>query len=252
MLRFVLNLCLAFVLIMSSSPGYAAQEDYLSKDDRRTAQRALNSSGFDAGVADGVFGKGTRRAIREWQAFNGYSATGVLTPPQYGALTGDGASALILTSSNAGDREAWRRAREIDDARAYRNYINRYPGGAHVAKARERLERKQLVAARADRERALRLNRNQRFEVEELLARAGYYPGSVNGKFDRDTRRAIRDYRRGRGLESHAYLDRTMLRYLVRDGGQRYERHNGEDNTDVAVGVAAGALLLGGIILLAD
>lgn len=222
----------------------------MSKDDRRAAQRALNASGFNAGGADGVFGKGTRRAIRDWQTFNGYQATGILTPPEYAALTGDGASALIF--GDPGDDKAWRDARALDDARAYRNYLNRYPGGAHAREAQERLERKQLVAARRDREKALRLNRNQRREVEELLARAGHYPGSINGKFDRDTRTAIRDYRRSKGLDYHAFLDRPMLRYLVRDGGRSYERQNGEDNTDVAVGVAAGALLLGGIILLSD
>jgi len=54
-------------------------------------------------------------------------------------------------------------------------------------------------------------------------------------------------------LGTHAYLDREMLSYLVRDSrGRSHDRQNGEDNTDIAVGVAAGALLLGGIILLSD
>ena len=56
-----------------------------------------------------------------------------------------------------------------------------------------------------------------------------------------------------RGLGTNAYLDREMLSYLVRDSrGRSNDRQNGEDNTDIAVGVAAGALLLGGIILLSD
>ena len=197
-----------------------------------------------------MFGKGTRRAIRDWQSFNGFRASGVLDPVQYAVLTGDGASAVAL--STPGDRQAWREARARDDERGYRAYINRYPVGLHIDEARERYDRKRLVADRSDRERALRLNRNQRREVERLLAQAGFHPGSINGKFNSDTRAAIREYRRSRGLDYHAYLDREMLQHLTRGGGRSYGRQNGEDNTDVAVGVAAGALLLGGIILLSD
>ena len=73
------------------------------------------------------------------------------------------------------------------------------------------------------------------------------------GEFGPDARNAIRQYRRDRGLGTNAYLDREMLSYLVRDSrGRSHDRQNGEDNTDIAVGVAAGALLLGGIILLSD
>ncbi len=250
MVKRVIHLFLACALIFAPVAGSAGSEDFLSKNDRRMVQRSLTQSGFDAGAPDGVFGKGTRSAIRDWQIFNGYRATGMLTPAQYAALTGDGTSALIL--ANSGDGQAWRDSQAANTTRAYRNYIARYPGGAHVREAQERLERKALVAERRDREKALGLSRNQRREVEQLLARTGYYPGSINGKFDRDTRRAIRDYRRDRGIESHAFLDRRMLRYLVEDGGGHRQRQNGEDNTGVAIGFAAGALLLGGIILLAD
>ena len=241
---------LSVAMLLIAAPGHAGSEDFLSKDDRRAVQRALTQSGFDTRGVDGVFGKGTRRAIRDWQTFNGFRASGVLNPVQYAAITGDGASAVALSSS--GEERAWRDARARDDEHAYRAYINRYPGGLHVGEARERYDRKRLVAGRRDRERALGLNRSQRREVEHLLAQSGFYPGSINGKFNKDTRGAIRDYRRSRGLDYHAFLDRKMLRRLVRDGDRNYSRQNGEDNTDVAVGVAAGALLLGGIILLSD
>lgn len=237
--------------MLAGTPGLSGAEDFLSKDDRRFVQRSLTQSGFDTRGVDGVFGKGTRRAIRDWQAFNGYQSTGRLTRAQYAAITGDGASVAIQSRSN--DDAAWREARRLNDARAYQDYIRRYPGGIYIDQAYERLDRKRLVADRAQRERALGLSLSQRREVEELLANAGYYPGTINGKFGPKARNAIRDYRRDRGLGSHAYLDREMLRYLVRDSrGRSYDRRNGEDNTDVAVGIAAGALLLGGIILLSD
>lgn len=245
-------LCAAVLLI--AAPAQTFAEDFLSKNDRRLVQRSLTQSGYDTRGVDGVFGKGTRRAIRDWQAFNGYRATGRLTQAQFAAITG---GRNVVFQSRTDDENAWAEARALNDDRAYRSYLRRFPDGIYADQARKRLDRRQLADNRAARERALGLSRNQRREVEELLVRAGYYPGSINGKFGPTARQAIRDYRRDRGLAVHAYLDREMLRYLVRDGGREYSqrygaRQNGEDNTDVAVGVTAGALLLGGIILLAD
>ncbi|MEM7269445.1 MAG: peptidoglycan-binding domain-containing protein [Pseudomonadota bacterium] len=110
------------------------------------------------------------------------------------------------------------------------------------------------IQQRKERERALRLNRTQREEIEWRLNRAGYWPGSINGEFNRDTRKAIRAYRKDAGLTPHNFLDRRMLRYLVDDtgGNRRYENGEDYDAGDVALGVAAGALIIGGIILLAD
>ncbi len=246
----ITTLLLAILLIWTP----AQAEDFLSKDDRRLVQSSLTQSGYDTRGVDGVFGKGTRRAIRDWQSSNGYRTTGRLTQRQFNAIVSAGRSS---DRSRRGDEAAWAEARRLNDEQAYRFYLRQYPRGFYVNQAREWLDRRRDVASYASRERALGLSRNQRREVEELLARAGYFPGSINGKFGPTARNAIRDYRRDRGLVTHAYLDREMLRYLVRDGGQHYSnrsysRQNGEDNTDVAVGVAAGALLLGGIILLAD
>ena len=253
MMRHVLAaICAAFLVFAAPAQGLA--EDFLSKNDRRLVQQSLTQSGYNTRGVDGVFGKGTRRAIRDWQATNGYRATGRLTEAQFNAIIG---GRNVQFQSRSGDNDAWAEARALNDDRAYQSYLRRYPNWLHAEKARARLDRRRLADIRADRERALGLNRNQRREVEQLLARSGYYPGSINGKFGPTTRQAIRDYRRDRRLPEHAYLDREMLRYLVRENDRgfspRYNsRQNGEDNTDIAVGVAAGALLLGGIILLAD
>ena len=245
-----LLIMLCAVVVAAAMTGQAVAEDFLSKDDRRIVQRSLTAAGYDTRGVDGVFGKGTRRAIRNWQASNGYRATGRLTEAQFTRIV---AGARSVRRSRAGDEDAWDQARVLNDEQAYRSYLRRYPDGRYANRARDILDRRANAAVYRDRERALGLSRNQRREVENLLARAGYYPGSINGKFGPTARQAIRDYRRDRGLPQHAYLDRQMLRALVRDTGRTYgRRHNGEDNTDVAVGVAAGALLLGGIILLSD
>lgn len=48
----------------------------LSPDDYRAIQTMLNAAGFDAGTPDGVWGKGSADAMRQWQEKNGLSATG--------------------------------------------------------------------------------------------------------------------------------------------------------------------------------
>ncbi|MGH7025322.1 MAG: lytic murein transglycosylase [Caulobacteraceae bacterium] len=51
----------------------------LSLDQRMAAQSALTKLGFDPGVADGMVGFGTRRALRAWQKKEGLPADGYLS-----------------------------------------------------------------------------------------------------------------------------------------------------------------------------
>ncbi|MEL6794625.1 MAG: peptidoglycan-binding domain-containing protein, partial [Pseudomonadota bacterium] len=89
----------------------------------------------------------------------------------------------------------WRSIEASRDARDFENYLRLYPGGDFAQAAETRATRLRRVEDRRRREAALGLSRGQRREVEERLARAGFFPGSINGKFNRDTRRAIRDFR---------------------------------------------------------
>ncbi len=57
--------------------GWSAQ-----RTENAAVQTALNYFEFDAGGADGVFGRRTRAAVSEFQAFLGFPVTGELTTPQ--------------------------------------------------------------------------------------------------------------------------------------------------------------------------
>lgn len=61
-------------------------ERLLSAQERKQLQTALQASGFYSSTIDGAFGQGTRRSMAEWQRFNGYEPTGVLTTRQRTAL----------------------------------------------------------------------------------------------------------------------------------------------------------------------
>ena len=68
------------------SPAAAEEALGLSRAARRVIQEGLLAAGFDPGVADGLFGAGTRAALREWQAARGAGATGYLDAAAAAAL----------------------------------------------------------------------------------------------------------------------------------------------------------------------
>jgi peptidoglycan hydrolase-like protein with peptidoglycan-binding domain len=119
----------------------------------------------------------------------------------------------------AQDRQAWQRARDADTVAAYRQYLEARPDGAFAGEARARIEAlrgaSDQAAARAEEE-SLGLGPVGRRLAEVRLAQLGLDPGSVDGTFDGQTRRAIRRYQRDRNLEVTGYLDQaTVVRLLA-------------------------------------
>ncbi len=70
-------------------------ERLLTSQGRKDLQTALQAAGFYNSTIDGAFGPGTRRSMSDWQRFNGYDATGVLTTAQRQALMDDFNAPLI-------------------------------------------------------------------------------------------------------------------------------------------------------------
>ncbi len=54
----------------------------LGREQRRQIQLQLTALGYDAGIADGLWGRRTRDAITRWQTTNSLTATGYVTAPQ--------------------------------------------------------------------------------------------------------------------------------------------------------------------------
>ncbi len=77
-----------------SQNANVVQEPAMSRETRQQVQAALNLLGFDAGVEDGVLGRGSRAAIRAYQVANGAPGTGYLTSIQLRDLTNTYAQAL--------------------------------------------------------------------------------------------------------------------------------------------------------------
>ena len=76
----------------SQTTATGPEDEPLTREERVRVQQSLTALGFDAGPADGVFGRRTRSAIWEWQTANGVEATGHLTREQYASITAVDAS----------------------------------------------------------------------------------------------------------------------------------------------------------------
>lgn len=70
-------------------------ERLLTAQERKDLQTALQAAGFYNSTIDGAFGQGTRRSMGDWQRFNGYEPTGVLTTLQRKTLMDDYNAPLI-------------------------------------------------------------------------------------------------------------------------------------------------------------
>ncbi|WP_171178741.1 serine protease [Ruegeria sp. HKCCD8929] len=78
------------------TPAEARQsERLLTADERKGLQTALQAAGFYNSAIDGAFGRGTRRSMADWQQFNGFEATGILTTQQRKVLMDEYNAPLI-------------------------------------------------------------------------------------------------------------------------------------------------------------
>lgn len=255
----------------------------LTRSQRRGIQADLNVLTYNTRGVDGIFGPGTRTAIRNWQQQNGFGQTGFITENQMVRLdaqalrrtneleaeaerqrlaeesrdrafweeTGsdgreaglraylsrypDGLSAARAAQqlreieqrqrdqAQAAERRAWDRAREADTPAAYRRYLRAFPQGTFVNAAEARITSGEQVtqnraarqAARAA-EQALGLDPVLLRLIEARLDSLGLEPGPVDGRFDRDTRRALRNFQRDRGLDRTGFLDQATASRLLR------------------------------------
>ena len=120
------------------------------------------------------------------------------------------------------EREAWDRVVMAGTLQSYQGYLNQYPQGRFVQEAQARVaslsrpETSPAVVEAAKREEAsLNLNGLTRSLIEGQLDRLGQQPGSVDGRFDRETRRALRRYQRDNGLPVTGFVTRDIIVRLL-------------------------------------
>lgn len=120
----------------------------LSRDDRRQIQRQLTLLDYDPGGIDGIFGPGTRGAIKRFQEKAGFPASSYLTRQQIARLSeqAERRSAELETEAERRrleeaqrDRDYWQATGAAGDEAALRVYLKRYPDGLYSEIAADQL-----------------------------------------------------------------------------------------------------------------
>lgn len=137
----------------------------LTREARRAVQRDLELLDYDPRGIDGIFGRGTRTAIRSWQEDNDMPATGYLTGNQVVRLQEQGATRAAELEAEAARRQAerdrldadyWQETGAAGTEEGLRAYLEEYPDGLYAARARAALEpfeaARREQAAAADRQ----------------------------------------------------------------------------------------------------
>lgn len=163
----------------------------LKRDDRRHVQRNLTLLEFDPRGIDGIFGKGSRAAITQWQRVNGEEATGFLTGPQIARLQAQADKRAAELEAEAAerklqlerqDRSYWRATGQLGDEAGLRAYLERYPDGLFAEVALARLEPFE-AARRAQAAAQDRADWDAAVSVDTEAAYEGYLQANPQGAF---------------------------------------------------------------------
>lgn len=132
----------------------------------------------------------------------------------------------------AAEQAYWEAMATLDNAFAYRAYLNRYPNGYYAAEARARIDALEPPAPELtpeEAEAALGLSRNQKRDIQRDLAVLGYYSSGIDGLFGPGTRGGIRQWQQVNGLQVTGYLDAAQITRLGDQADVRREQLRAED-----------------------
>lgn len=130
-----------------------------------------------------------------------------------------------LAKSARDDREAWTVARTRDSVQSYQSYLSSQRQGSFRSEAASRLNELQRDQANSSnrgqaraQEDALGLNRLTRQLIERRLSQLGFDLGDADGRFDKNSRQAIRQFQRSRNIDPTGFISQSDLGQLLIPG----------------------------------
>lgn len=171
----------------------------LNRTQRQQIQRSLSILEYDTRGIDGIFGTGTRNAIRGWQSARGFTVTGYLDGPQINALSQQAAvraaeleeaARQAQEAQERADRAYWQITGQGASEGGLRAYLERYPDGLFAEQAEERLDEIERIA-RAEAEARDRAAWDVARTTDTVPALRAYLNEYPNGAFRQQARARI-------------------------------------------------------------
>ncbi len=190
----------------------------LNREARRDIQRDLSLLGFNTRGIDGIFGRGTRAAIADWQRRERFEATGFITREQIALLDEqarrraeelEAEAEIRREQQRAADLDYWNQTGSRGDEAGLRAYLRRFPDGEFAELAQERLdiyeEQKRERASARDRQ----LWENARAR-NTAAAYERYLVDSPNGAFREEAQARIVALQREAEFSREARAEEAM------------------------------------------
>jgi len=125
--------------------------------------------------------------------------------------------------AESAERNVWDEVTQVGTADAFQRYLNEFPKGQFADAARNRLAEFQqadqdrgLMEAAQQQENQIAGNLPTRLLIEQRLRQLGLDTGAPDGNFNAQTRAALRQYQRERGIEVSGFVtQQTLVRLLA-------------------------------------
>ena len=142
-------------VIADATPKYTPEEQAeldmaLTRNDRRRVQEQLSLLGFNPRGIDGLFGPGSRAAIKRFQSLNGLVGGGFMNPMTLRLLRNQSETRAAELAEeaerenrrrDAADAKLWERTGARGTEADYLAYLSKYPKGLYSTAARKELQR---------------------------------------------------------------------------------------------------------------
>ncbi|MEL6477820.1 MAG: peptidoglycan-binding protein [Pseudomonadota bacterium] len=207
-----------------AEPGMAEVEDSAgilvvsaAAPGRAKERKGKTYSAFNKLIADALLAPGAKLAEaveaagdRVWVSGTVEERIVLVTPP---------APETVSISAQI-EQAFWDAATATGRKEDYEAYLTRYPEGTHAAAARKKLGMAAAGAPdpAAKAEKALRLTRSERRQVQESLALLGHDPKGIDGIFGPVTRAALSEWQGANGHKVTGYLTDGQYSRILKQG----------------------------------
>jgi peptidoglycan hydrolase-like protein with peptidoglycan-binding domain len=147
----------------------------------KEAQEILKDAGFDPGPIDGVMGGQTRSAIKAFQKAKSLKPTGKI----------DSTTLLALNQ----EKETPKDLIQDDAEKVLQLHLQEIPKDT---RSKEELQK---IMGPQNKEIKEEIPKDKTRQIQFALKKAGFYKGAIDGKIGPQTRRAIREFQKSKGLK---------------------------------------------------